>query len=118
MSGIVPRRVHAVLDYLYAGAALAAPKIGGFEDEPKAKLVCQAHGIATLKTSLLTDYELGLVKKIPFKVHLMIDLGAALFGLASPWLFGFSQNKRARNTILGLALFEILAVAASRRDDS
>jgi hypothetical protein len=117
MLGIVPRPVHAVLDYLYAAAALAAPKVGGFEDEPKAKLVCQAHAIATFKTSALTDYELGIIKKIPFKVHLMIDAGAAVFGLAAPWLFGFAHNKRARNTILGLAIFELLAVAMSKKDE-
>jgi hypothetical protein len=117
MLGIVPRPLHAVLDYLYAGAAFAAPKLGGFEDEPKAALVCKAHGAATLGASLLTDYELGAVRKIPFKVHLMLDLGGAIFGLATPWLFGFAENKRARNVVLGLALFELAAVAMSKRDE-
>ena len=118
MFGIVPRPVHAVLDYLYAAAALAAPKVGGFEDDKAARLVCTAHGVATLGASLFTNYELGAVRKIPFKTHLMLDLGGAVFGLAAPWLFGFAKNNRARNIILGFALFELVAVAMSRRDDA
>lgn len=113
---LIPRPVHAVLDYLYGAAALAAPKVLGFEDEANAKLICTIHGATTIAASLLTDYELGLVKKIPFNTHLKLDLGGALLGLAAPWLLGFSHNTKARNAVVGFALLEIAVVALSEPD--
>ena len=117
MPAIIPRPAHAVLDYLYGAAALAAPQVLDFADDQKASLVCKAHGTATIAASLLTDYELGLLKVIPFNTHLLKDLSGALFGLASPWLMGFAGNKKARNAVLAFALLEVAVVALSQRDE-
>jgi hypothetical protein len=64
----------------------------------------------------MTRYELGLIRIIPFNVHLLIDLLGALFGFAAPWLLGFHKNEKARNASLGFSAFELLAVLLSKRD--
>ncbi len=43
---------------------------------------------------------MGLVKVIPYKTHVALDLVAGLAAMAEPWLFGFGQHRRARNTFL------------------
>lgn len=114
---IIPRPVHALLDYTWSGAFAAAPKVFGFEDEAAAIKLCRVQGTLVALASSLTKYELGTLKIIPFRTHLKLDAIGAAVGIASPWLLGFSHNKRARNTILAFFLFEAVAVALSQTDE-
>jgi SPW repeat len=113
---IIPRPVHAALDYVYGVKALAAPKLLGFEDDDKARLVATIAGVGAIVSGLTTRHEGGLVKLVPFNTHLKLDLGAAILTAASPWLLGFADNARARNTILGLAALEAAVVFLSQPD--
>ena len=71
-------------------------------------LVLLVAGGALLLYSMLTKYELGFVKFIPLRVHLLLDLLGGLALAASPWLFGFSEEVFLPHLVLGL--FEIIAV--------
>jgi hypothetical protein len=62
-------------------------------------------GAATIIYSVFTDYELGLVRKIPMPVHLALDLLSGALLAVSPWLFAFSRWVWAPHLIIGL--FEI-----------
>ena len=116
MIGLIPRPLHAILDYLWGIAFFAAPEALEFAEDETASVYCKARGGSMVAASLLTRYELGLIKVIPFNMHLTLDLLGALFGLASPWLFGFDKNKKARQAVIGFSLFEIGAVMFSKRD--
>ena len=116
MFRIIPRPLHAATDYLYAVALAATPSIIGFEEEDDAVLAARLLAGTTVFASLLTRYELGLIRVLPFNWHLRLDALAALPTIAAPWLFGFENNKKARNTFLAFAIFEIIAVAMSKRD--
>lgn len=115
MLGIIPRPLHAVLDYLWSMALFLAPELVGFADDA-ASTVCKARAGGTTAMSLLTRYELGLIKVIPFNVHLLLDLLGGLMGLAAPWLFGYAKNAKARNTALAFSLLELGVVALTKRD--
>jgi hypothetical protein len=69
-------------------------------------------GVGTLFFSLLTRYEAGLFKIIPFKVHLMFDVLAGAFLAVSPWLFGFASVVYLPHLMVGL--FEIVAGLTTR----
>jgi len=116
MFGIIPRPLHAVLDYLWSMALFSAPELVGFADDDAARTVCKARAGGTTAMSLLTRYELGLIKVIPFNVHLLLDLLGGLMGLAAPWLFGYAKNEKARNTALTFSLLELSVVALTRRE--
>jgi hypothetical protein len=117
MLKIIPRQVHAMLDYSWGAAIAVAPKLMDFEDETAGKLL-RATGLLTGAASLLTKYELGAVKVIPYRVHLMFDGLSAAVGLASPWLFGFAGNKKARNTALAFFAVEAVVVLLSQTDEA
>src|SRR5947207_8497102 len=51
----------------------------------------------SLLEALTTDYELGAIKLIPMKMHLMADYVVAAFLVLSPWLFGKSRNDVVRH---------------------
>lgn len=104
------RKEHGFADYSYVSLTAFAPELFGLEDEEKAKLLLRVQSGTALLYSLFTRAEWGLFKVIPYKTHLILDASAGIFSLAAPWIFGFSKNKKARNTFL---MFGLLGLAAS-----
>lgn len=116
MLRIIPRPVHAVTDYLFSAALAASPSLVGFEEDEQAVLAARALAGTTTTGALLTRYELGLIRIIPFNVHLMLDVVSLIPLFAAPWVMGFSENTKARNTFIGFGIFEIVAILLSKRD--
>ena len=98
----ITRQMHGAADYGYAPLMFAAPEIAGFTDEKKAVMISRIIGGKVLASTLLTKAEWGVYKVIPFKVHLALDVAVSLFSLAAPWIFGFANNAKARNTFLAM----------------
>ena len=88
---VIPRQVHAVLDYMTGGTLVAAPRLLGLSGTTAGKVLDLAGGIATAQ-SLVTDYELGLVRVVPMRTHLTLDAMSGAMIAASPWIFGFANN--------------------------
>ncbi len=116
MFSLIPRPLHAVLDYGYGLAAFVAPKAFCFDGDDAASWTSAVVGGAALVSGMVTKHEGGLVKKVPFNTHLKLDFVSALLTAATPWLFGFAANKRARNAIVGFALLELVVAALSKPD--
>ncbi len=112
---IISTKTHGILDYLTGATLLAAPKALGIEDEPSAARVLRMAGAGATAYSLLTDYELGLVKVMPMPLHLALDAASGVLLASSPWLFGFA-DKGSRywlpHALVGAT--EILAAATSK----
>ena len=104
-------RAHGILDYLVGVLLIVAPTLLGFADGPE-RWVPIVLGIGTIIYSLLTDYELGALRVLPFRVHLIIDAFNGVFLALSPWLFGFADRMIAPHLLLGLA--ELGVVMLSR----
>lgn len=109
MKKLISRQTHGVMDYSYAAIVSSSPETVGFRDEETATALCRLVGSGVLLSSLMTRYELGLVRVIPFKAHLALDVAAGLFTFAAPWLFGFSRNRAARNTFVVAGGISVLA---------
>ncbi|MFP5260618.1 MAG: SPW repeat protein [Blastocatellia bacterium] len=103
---------HAVMDYAWAGAMIAAPWLFGFSKNKTATVNSVASGGAILGLSLMTNYPLGAVKMISFPTHGVIEAVAGAATAAAPWLMGFSRNKPATWThvISGLATLGVVAM--------
>ena len=109
MAKPISRQMHAATDYAYAAFIAAAPELIGYKNEETAAGLSRAVGGEVLLASLMTRYELGLVPAMSFKAHLTADVITGLLTMSAPWLFGFSNNRRARNTFLGFGAFSIMA---------
>ena len=68
----LPTRMHGVLDYTLGALLIALPYVLGLGTGPQSWIL-QGVGAATLAYSLLTDYELGVVKRLqmPLKTFRM-----------------------------------------------
>ncbi len=87
---IVSTNIHGLFDYLLGVYLITLPWLFGYAViGGPATWIPVVLGVWLIAYSLLTDYEWGLVKSIPVRGHLILDLvvGATLF-LSIPF-FGF-----------------------------
>jgi hypothetical protein len=73
----IPTVAHGVADYLVGVMVMALPFVFGWTGSDR--IFFLALGFAVICYSLLTDYELGLVRVLRIRFHLLLD---GLFGLA------------------------------------
>jgi hypothetical protein len=111
---IINRRLHGILDYVVGIVLVLSPRLFRFHDGGIEQSVPVFLGWAAIIYSLLTNYELGVLKLIPFRVHLGLDLLSGIFLAASPWLLGFADRVWVPHVILGCV--EIAAVVLTRRE--
>lgn len=98
----ISSKVHGILDYLSGLLFMASPWLFGFATGGPAQWVPVAVGATILMTSLMTDYELGVVKVVALPLHLTLDIFSGLFLAASPWIFGFADVVYLPHVIFGL----------------
>ncbi len=113
----IPTRFHGVLDYLSAALFIASPYLFGFTADGTvgpAQWVPQFVGVGVLLYSGFTDYELGVIRRLPMPVHLTADVWfAGVFLAASPWLFGFADFVYLPHVLLGA--FSVVAGLFTRK---
>ena len=116
--GLISTFAHGVLDYFVGFALILAPNLLGFSDVGgAAEAVPRTLGFAILGMALLTDYELGVWKTIPFSVHKTIDFFAGIFLALSPFIFRFNwmdNNIWLPHVIVGAAIVIIGLFSATR----
>ncbi len=109
----IPTKVHGVLDYLVAIALILAPWIFGFANIGGAAVIIPiVLGVGLIVYSLFTRYELGAFKLIAMPIHLVFDIVASLFLIASPFIFGFineAPNAWLPHIVVGVAVIIVVA---------
>ncbi|GAB2537349.1 SPW repeat domain-containing protein [Rufibacter soli] len=113
----IPRLYHGIADASFVPAVATAPETIGFEQEQTATTLCRIISAGTLISGLITKAEWGAVPVMPFKAHVALDLGIGLFSLAAPWVFGFADNAKARNTFLAMGAVGVLVSALTQVDE-
>ena len=109
----IPTRFHGVLDYIAGIFLIVAPWIFDFSDAGTATWLMVIVGTAVLLQTAFTDFEVGLFRVIPMRLHLLNDfiLGTGL--AVSPWLFNFADRVYLPHLILGI--FMVLAALTTHR---
>lgn len=113
----ISRQQHGLIDYAYVPLVAAAPELVGFKDELTATTLTRLLSSGVLAATLLTRAEWGLLRLIPFKAHLLTDAAVSTLVMAAPWLGGFAQNVRVRNTFLTIGAFGIMAVLLTKPEE-
>lgn len=101
---MISTRTHGILDYIIGLALIAAPWLFGFAESGAATATPVTIGAAIILFSLFTNYELGVVRVIPMKVHLGLDLVLGIFLAISPWLLAYAEIIWWPHLIVGLVV--------------
>lgn len=107
-------RAHGALDYIVGIFLIGFPYIFGTAAGGAMHWLPMALGVGTIIYSLLTRYELAIMRVIPMPVHLLLDAASGLLLMVSPWLFGFADRTYLPFVLVGL--FEIGASLVTRTD--
>jgi hypothetical protein len=94
--------VHGIIDYVAGLLLIASPWLFGFAAEGPETWILVVAGLLMLGAFLLTDYEWGLVRKIPMPMHLSLDAILGIVLAASPWVFNFHESVWVPHVVLGL----------------
>jgi hypothetical protein len=87
----ITKSVHSYIDYPVALSLMALPFVLGLGmANPLARWLSVGTGIAALLLTLLTDHQTGVLRIIPYSIHVMVDRLVGLTFLAAPFALGFT----------------------------
>jgi hypothetical protein len=102
----ITKSIHAYLiDYPVAFVLMVAPfvsKLG--QSGPVALWLSVVTGVAALLLAAFTDHPTGLVRIIPYWLHLWVDRAVGLVFIAAPFAFNFSGLDAWYYWVLGVAV--------------
>ena|ERR1700684_2425828 len=96
----IPTVVHGVADYVVGIVVMALPFYFGWTGA--SRIAVEALGVFAICYSLLTDYELGVIRFLRIRFHLLLD---ALFGFAMlllPTLLRLPDNTQTPFYVIGV----------------
>ena len=109
--------MHGMTDYTVGTLLMTVfPRLAGIEGTRSARQVRTA-GALHAAYSTVTSYPLGIVKLIPYRVHLAIDALGAVAIAATPFVTGqYREGRKQWAPHLGLAAFELASLVMSDPD--
>ena len=115
----VTRNVHAFLDYPVAAALMGLPFILGLgQSTPVALWLSVATGVAALTLTVLTNHRTGLIRVIPYKIHVLVDAAVGATFLAAPFIFNFTGIDAWYYWLNGAAVATVVALHKTTPDDA
>ncbi|KZL20452.1 MULTISPECIES: hypothetical protein [unclassified Pseudovibrio] len=107
----VTKSIHAYLDYPVAFALIGLPFILGLgAANPLALWLSVGTGAAALILTLLTDHQFGVLRVLPYSLHLAVDGAVGALFLLAPFLFGFTGLDAAYYFANGLAVAIVVSL--------
>lgn len=87
----VTKSMHAYLDYPVAISLMGAPFLLRLDgSHPLALWLAVSTGIGAFILTLLTDHKLGVLRVLPYSVHLAVDALVGVVFLVAPIVLGFT----------------------------
>ncbi len=107
----VTKTIHAYLDYPVAVTLMAAPFLLGLGDSsPIAQWLSVAVGAAALLLTLLTDHHLGVIRVLPYSLHVAVDGVVGVVFIAAPLILGFTGIDLFYYLANGLAVLAVVGL--------
>ena len=108
----VTKTIHAWLDYPVAFALIILPFLLGLgASQPLALAISPIVGTAAFLMTVFTDHDLGIIRVLPYRLHLAIDLAVGLLFLAVPFALGFGGIDAAFYLVNGLAVVAVICLS-------
>ena len=96
-------RVHGTMDLVIGLLLVVVPWLLGFA-QSRGGLTAILIGIAIILNALVTDFEIGQVRRLEIPVHLWIDGLLGLLLATSPWLLEFDRTVWIPHVVGGVLL--------------
>lgn len=87
---MIQTRWHAFLDYMMVLVLLTAPWVLDFSHIEPAKTISLVAGAFILLLSLITKHEGGILRIVPMRLHLILDIVLGGMLIVAPFALGFT----------------------------
>jgi hypothetical protein len=111
--GPIPAFIHGLWEYVAGVLLIAAPLIFGY-DSGSATAASIILGVLLIFLTATTSSSTSLVNQVPLPVHILLDYALAAILIASPFLFGFSDDGTATAFFIVLGVVHLLLTIATR----
>src|SRR5918997_4654466 len=111
--GPLPKAIHGLAEYIGGALFIALPLVLGYDSgaAPAASIII---GVVMIGVAASTDWGLSLNNSIPKAVHFAIDWVLAGILIASPFLFGFSDESTPTAIFIGSGVLHLLLTIGTR----
>ncbi|WP_298968228.1 hypothetical protein [uncultured Roseobacter sp.] len=107
----VTKSIHAYLDYPVALGLIAMPFLFGLGAENAlAFWLSVATGVAAFALTVLTDHHLGVIRVLPYALHLAVDGLVGIAFVVAPIVLGFAGLDFWYYMILGLTVLAVVGL--------
>ena len=111
--GPFPAFLHGIVEYLAGALFIALPLLLGY-DSGAASAVSIVIGVVLIGVAASTDWGLSLNNQIPKAAHFALDWVLAGVLIASPFLFGFSDESTPTAIFIAAGVLHILLTIGTR----
>ncbi|MDB6172355.1 MAG: hypothetical protein JWL59_1666 [Chthoniobacteraceae bacterium] len=110
------RIIHGILDYLTGAFLVASPWLFGFANDKASSLLALGFGGFLIVYTLITDFEVAVIRLIPFPGHIFLDYLSIVGLVGAPILFAFHGAPAYVFVIVGL--FDLVVTACTRKRET
>jgi VIT1/CCC1 family predicted Fe2+/Mn2+ transporter len=111
--GPIPRFVHGLIEYGAGVLFLVAPFVLGF-DAGAAIAVSIVVGVLVLVVAASTEGPTSLSNALQIQLHVLLDYALAAFLIASPFLFGYSDETAPTAFFIVIGVLHLLVTIGTR----
>jgi hypothetical protein len=110
--GSVPLALHGLAEYGIGVLLIFSSPLLGFDGEPRVAAILL--GAAVIVLAALSDVPTALMRRIPIGSHIVIDYVLGIVLIASPFIFGFSDDEGALAFFIVMGLGYLILTAVTR----
>jgi hypothetical protein len=111
--GPIPRFAHGLIEYAAGVLLVAAPFLLGF-DAGAAIAVSIVLGVLVILVAASTDGPTSLINSLQIQLHIVLDYALGALLVASPFLFGFSDEGGATAFFIAIGVAHLLMTLGTR----
>jgi len=111
--GPIPRFAHGLLEYAAGVVFVVAPFLFGFHAGAAIALSI-AIGVLVILVAATTEGPTSLVNSLQIQLHIALDYTLGAFLVASPFLFGFSDEGGATAFFIAIGVVHLLLTVGTR----
>lgn len=107
----ITKSIHAYLDYPVALGLIAMPFLFGLGAENSlAFWLSIVTGVAAFALTVLTDHHLGVIRVLPYSLHLLVDGLVGIAFVVAPIALGFVGLEFWYYVVLGLTVLAVVGL--------
>lgn len=107
----ITKQIHAYLDYPVALGLIIMPFLLGLGSTNELAFgLSVATGVAALIMTLLTDHQLGMMRVLPYSLHLAVDGIVGVVFVLAPSVLGFSGLDMAYYVVIGVTVLIVVGL--------